>query len=234
METQLYFWKPLMEKFKSELSLVETYYDRTRVQFSDIEGEAQRYADHVYSSSFADEDTDPSVVAEQSWEIGLDQYNRLNIMKVDHLLMTISMLYHMWEQQVVKFALKETDGRIDYQGRSLEYREAKAIFEAHEVDIEKTNSWQKIKELKCLVNTIKHGEGQSSRRLRKMRPDFFSFSGLETMSYNVSVLTDGYSLQITEDELYSYVASTKHFWDEMPERAYSDVDTIINKLNTNK
>jgi hypothetical protein len=55
----------------------------------------------------------------------------------------------------------------------MEYKDIQKIFELHGVKITDTKSWKKIKELKLLVNTIKHGDGESADRLRKLRPDFF-------------------------------------------------------------
>ena len=45
-----------------------------------------------------------------------------------------------------------------------------------------------------------------------------------------SVLLDEYSLQVSEGDLYSYIEAAKEFWDEMPERAYSDTETLIEEF----
>ncbi|HHY08262.1 MAG TPA: hypothetical protein GX530_07025 [Corynebacteriales bacterium] len=48
-----------------------------------------------------------------------------------------------------------------------------------------------------------------------------------TLKLSGSVLLDEYSLQVKESDLLDYLKATKNFWDEMPERAFSDADTII-------
>jgi len=53
---------------------------------------------------------------------------------------------------------------------------------------------------------------------------------LNTLELCGSVLLDEYSLQVKESDLLDYIESTKKFWDEMTERAYSDDDTIIEAL----
>ncbi|GAH00512.1 unnamed protein product, partial [marine sediment metagenome] len=46
-----------------------------------------------------------------------------------------------------------------------------------------------------------------------------------------AVLLDENSLQVKESDLNVYIKAIKSFWDEMPERAYSDVNTIVDELN---
>jgi hypothetical protein len=100
------------------------------------------------------------------------------------------------------------------------------------VDITGTDSWRKLKELKALVNTIKHGEGDSADKLRKLRPDFFKLEPdvltTDTLELHGAVLFEYFSLQAKESDLYDYITAAKNFWDEMPERAYTDTEKIIN------
>ncbi|AST57750.1 hypothetical protein Thert_01756 [Thermoanaerobacterium thermosaccharolyticum] len=237
MQTQLYFWKPLIEKYKEELSLVEKYYIRTNDCFNNIEKEAEDYANSLYRRYPATEDTDPTAVAEWAFEKGIEMYETLSIMKSNHLLMTISMLYHIWEQQLIKFTINELEHYLEFDKKSLEFEEVQKIFELHGVDITKTEVWKKIRELKALVNTIKHGDGYSADKLRKIRPDFFEadvIKGTDTLELYGAVLLDEYSLQVNESDLFEYINAVKSFWDEMPERAFSDVDTIINTFTLKK
>ncbi|WP_027364123.1 hypothetical protein [Desulfotruncus alcoholivorax] len=59
---------------------------------------------------------------------------------------------------------------------SLYFNEVKECFKFHNnYDIESMKCWEKIKELRLLVNVIKHAEGKSADRLRKIRPDYFKW-----------------------------------------------------------
>lgn len=105
----------------------------------------------------------------------------------------------------------------------------------HGIKIEDKNSWKKLRELKALVNTIKHGDGDSANKLRKIRPDFFKIDFLkntDTLELHESVLLDEYSLQVNEVDFIDYLNATKEFWDEMPERAYANIDCVLEKLNS--
>lgn len=226
-----------MEKFKKELSMVEDYFNRTKPIFDNIEKEAYDYAHSLYSSYPVDEYTDLFSVAEAANEEGMEFYDTLKTMKSNHLLMTISMLYQIWEQQLIKFTIQEMERYLEFNYRALCFGEAKKIFELHGVRFDNTKSWKKIKELRLLVNTIKHGDGVSAKKLRKIRTDFFEYDvikGTDTLQLAGAVLLDSYSLQVKEKDLNDYLEATKNFWSEMPEKAYSDIETIIHAFEENK
>jgi hypothetical protein len=242
MQTQLYFWKPLMKKHKQELSLVEYYFNKTKVQFENIEKEANSHAEEIFSA-FSNENIDSFTAAEWATEKGMEMYETLSIIKLNHLLMTISMLYHIWEQQLVRFTIRELRHYLTFREKALSYKEVQKVFQLHGVNIIDTMSWGKIQELKSLSNTIKHGDGDSAAKLRKIRPDFFrrnvisdldDIDEIDSLEMGGSVLLDQYSLQVNEQDLYTYINATRDFWDEMPERAYANVDIVIETLNSKK
>lgn len=227
----------MIEDYQKDISLIGEYYKRTLVVFSDIDKEVEKYAEELYENFHGTEDTDPASVAEWAQNESIKKYQTLSIMKSNHLLMTISMLYHVWEQQLIKFTIHELQHYIKFDKKAMSFSDVQLIFRLHGVDILERESWSKLRELKCLVNTIKHGDGESADKLRKIRPDFFCFPDIfginketDTLDLCGSVLLDEYSLQISEHDLYAYIEATKKFWDEMPERAYSDTKTIIEEF----
>ncbi|SYX86924.1 hypothetical protein [Paenibacillus alvei] len=148
--------------------------------------------------------------------------------------MTISLLYHTWEQQLIKFTISELSHDIHFPKKALHFGHVQSVFQLHGVSITKTNAWKKIRELKQLTNTIKHGDGDSADKLRKLRPDFFQsefFNDTDTLELLGSVLLDGYTLKVKDDDFLDYVNSTISFWDEMPERAYADIDSVLEAIN---
>ncbi len=222
-----------MIQYQNDLSLIEDYYKRTIIVFSDIEKEAQQHSQLLYENYPGSEYTDPASVAEWAEMEGFEKYEALALMKVNHLLMTFTMLYHLWEQQLIKFALHELSHYLTFEKKSAAFSDVQTIFKLHGIDIDKTELWTKIRELKFLANTIKHGDGESADKLRKIRPDFFSWEVIgsdDTLKFSGSVLLENYSLQVSEKDLYAYIEATKNFWDEMPERAYSDTEKIIEEF----
>lgn len=242
METYLYFWKPQMEEYQRGLSLVEDYYRRTAAVFEDIEKEADEYAEQLFENYPGTEDTDPASVADRANQKRLEKYEALTLMKSNHLLMTISMLYHMWEQQLIGFTIREMKQFISFERKDLSLAHVQIIFRLHEVDILKTEAWTKLRELKALVNTIKHGDGDSADKLRKIRPDFFNvhifdgselhiFEETDTLEICESTLSDGFALQVSEEDLHDYINAAKGFWDEFPEMAHSNKELLLKELN---
>jgi len=103
LKTQLYFWGPLMEVYKKELSLVTDYYNRTKHQFANIEKEVEDYIDSLYDNYPGNEDTDPASVADWAQDQGEIMHDTLLTMKSNHLLMAVVMLYNIWDQQLARF-----------------------------------------------------------------------------------------------------------------------------------
>lgn len=231
-----------MEEYQRELSLVEDYYRRTAAVFEDIEDEAEKYGEQLFENYPATEDTDPGSVAEWVEQKKFDKYLTLRLMKSNHLLMTVSMLYHMWEQQLVRFTIREMKYHIPFREKEIPFEHVLVIFRLHNVDILKTRAWVKLHELKSLVNTVKHGDGNSADKLRKIRPDFFELDILkkselqtikktDTLELYESVFFDEYALQVSETDLYAYVNAAKGFWDEFPERVFSETELLLKELN---
>jgi hypothetical protein len=230
MQTQLNFWKPQIVKYQDALSLVGDYYTRTIAVFSSIEEEATQHSQQLYENYSGSENTDPAQVAEWAEMEGFEKYEALTLMRTNHLLMTFTMLYHLWEQQLINFTLHELSRYLTFGKKRADFPDIQMIFKLHGIDIDKTKSWTKIRELKFLANTIKHGDGNSADKLRKIRPDFFTWEVIgtdDTLEFSGSVLLNNYSLQTSEKDLYAYIEATKNFWDEMPETAYSDAEKII-------
>jgi len=205
----------------------------TRVLFHEIESEAEDYADRVFHEYPAAEDTDPSDVAQWAMEEGIELYDSLSIMKSNHLLMTVTMLFHMWEQQLICFTIRELTTYTKLGKKVFSWRDVKDILCLYGIRIEETEVWPKIRELRVLANTVKHGDGHSARDLREIRPDFFAsvmLPNTDTLELSGSVLLDAYSLHVSDCDLFDYVEATKGFWDEMPERALADLDSVIKVL----
>ncbi|PGT57935.1 hypothetical protein [Bacillus thuringiensis] len=231
MEIQLYFYKPMMLSYMNELESVATYYRKAQSAFEFSEEDVQREVVEILSNANIPEDTDPDAIAETMEVMEVELYESHLMMKSNHLFITISMLAHMWEQQIIKFVKKELYDSSGKNFSGLSYQHAKEVIETCGVEITNRSSWKKIKELRHLVNTIKHAEGYSAKELRKLRPDFFATSGFskddifDILELNGSVLLNPYSLNVSESDLTDYIQATKEFWGEMPEKAFFNLRT---------
>lgn len=54
-------------------------------------------------------------------------YETLSVMKLNRLLMAVSMLYHTWEQQLIKFTINELlQNNIELTPKILSYKALKS------------------------------------------------------------------------------------------------------------
>ena len=90
------------------------------------------------------------------------------------------------------------------------------------IHITEFSSWPKIDELRLVANTAKHGEGDSSHKLREIRPDMFQnphISGFsEFISGSASQVFQplvGEGLYVTVQDIRDYRDHLVRFWSEL-------------------
>lgn len=101
---------------------------------------------------------------------------------------------------------------------------SKEVFEWHQQPFENLMCWPKIKELRTLVNVIKHAEGYSEQDLRTIRPDYFEQQignqKYDLLSlYHSTLLNE--TLLVKDKDFVDYYNALVEFWNELPERMYS-------------
>lgn len=234
MRLQLYLWDGLRKDMKKDLTYIrELYFEKIEPVFADAEIEAEAYTqqlwDNAMSTSCYGEDCEPdfSSIAEACQEAGVERYEILSLMRYRNLGMWLSCMCQVWEQQIIRFVKREVenDGLIEFT-KEVDFNEAKECFKFHNYDIESMKCWEKIKELRLLVNVIKHAEGNSADRLRKIRPDYFEWDKRmgyddDKLKFHKTTLLEE-TLNITNEDFDSYYNILVSFWDELPERMYSE------------
>ena len=136
----------------------------------------------------------------------------------------------VWEQQLFSFVYQEAISEgMEYDEPGLEkgFVFSKEVFKWHQQQFENMVCWPKIKELRALVNVIKHSEGESEKKLRKMRPDYFELDSeigkYDLLSLYHSTLLEA-TLQIKDKDFIDYYDALTAFWSELPERMYTKSD----------
>ncbi|MDR2733508.1 MAG: hypothetical protein LBC99_02550 [Spirochaetota bacterium] len=234
----LYLYRALRERFIEDLTVIETlFFEEIYPVFANIEEEAQAIAKKTLNDVMRSyppdaDDLDPDM-EEAIMEIFEGRCELLSLMRYRTLAMWIMCLCQAWEQQLIKFVVIETknDGLFDTRDDRAVYGPAdlrkgfcfvKRVFSDHGVDFESLESWQKISELRHLVNTLKHAEGSSAHELRKLRPDYFDWdgrtspNGLDSLELFGSTLLDE-TLKIKPQDFRDYRAALEIFWNELPE-----------------
>ena len=95
-----------------------------------------------------------------------------------------------------------------------------------DINLRQLPAWHKIRELECVANTVKHGEGPSATKLRKIRPDLFEHPVTRTIlpksSWN-AVQEDPLELRsplagdlyITKEQFAEFAGTTEKFLREI-------------------
>ncbi|MCL2865811.1 MAG: hypothetical protein FWE25_09755 [Lachnospiraceae bacterium] len=216
-KTVLFLCERQREGFKSDLSNIkELFFERVYPPFSKAELEAEQLRDEMWNDinckTVSDENVsfDPSEFIDFIQEQAYSKYEILNLMRYRTLGMWISCMCQVWEQQLYTFIVQEERHMGSKFLDSVKKRGfgfVKDVFELHGQNLDNMKSWKKLNELRLLVNVIKHSEGDSEKKLRKLRPDYFQYNdGVDNIDllklFNSTLLET--TLQINEKDFIDY------------------------------
>lgn len=229
------FWERFIRnQFIHQVTIfVENIENRLLPTFDDIENEAEKVTeqewDKLCSSCFSP-DIDPSDLAEKARDAGVDHYMMLSGVKQALLNVSVTTLYHLFEQQLLFFLRREVlhpSGENDIN--LIKITVFKDRFLQHNIDIERFSSWPTINELRLVANTVKHAEGKSAIELHKLRPDLFinpifkkQKFGLRGNYRRLYMPLAGEDLYITQEYLEEYRNAIVKFWDELITAMYKN------------
>lgn len=231
MKSQLYVPEVTRRYLQSQISsFVEIYFQKLLPVFRDIEKDADKRANDFYNEFMNqpsyDDSIDPASIAEKALNIGIEHYSYLKLGKYHLTAIWHAMLYQLWEQQLRSFLFREISHvkKIDFKGFCKDFGEITDELKFHNVDIKSFSCWAKIDELRELCNVIKHGDGRALNRLRKINPSLFKKGSVIAIDlvelYKTSLLEE--TLNLNETTLQDYKDALLSFWEEIPERNYSN------------
>ncbi|MCX5903213.1 MAG: hypothetical protein NTV89_07020 [Proteobacteria bacterium] len=230
MKSQLYLYPQLRNILKGQiLSFSKTFNERLFPAFNNIENEAEEYTEKIYEKfceNCFSEYVDLADLADSAMDKGVAYYSELNLVHYSFTAMSISSLYHLWEQQVRKFLFDEMRHtyKLDFKTFCVHgITEIKEFFKHHNIDLETLSVWDKIDELRLLCNVIKHGDGKSADELKSKNSNLFRESFLSeefTLPLDTTLLEE--NLIINQLLFNEYAGILSCFWEELPERCYSD------------
>jgi hypothetical protein len=133
-------------------------------------------------------------------------------------------LHHAFEQQFLFFHKEElVPYDLQHDKSQLKIAKAKVALADRNIDIASFESWDTLNELRLVANTVKHAEGDSSEKLRRIRPDLFedpqikkfSLEGWPRTSSPIYLPMVGEDLFVTVDDLNQYRDAIVGFWREL-------------------
>lgn len=227
---QLYLDREQRQRCIDELKdLKELFEERVLPTFASPEEEAiMCYEQLIQNVPELNSDTGNGIetLYGPSFDWAYDRYVLLATMEYRTLAMWISCLCQVWEQQLYRFILREfvsDEVCSNKQMLELSFKKITELFGWYGVRFSDMKSWNKVCELRTLVNVFKHGRGNSEKRLRKLRPDYF-FLNIEAENIDVMALSNTSllepTLQIRKNDFDDYYNALVSFWEELPERAF--------------
>lgn len=232
------FWGPWIRRnYIGEIeSLRATLLDRMLPALPDAEEEADVHTKGMWEWAIAQpsvSNDDPGMWVEWAQDQGLERYERLRNMRQAIQNMGTVMLWHLLEQQMLSFHLRQVVSIGEEQEircnpathKNLHnLKKFKERLKQKGCDVTHLPSWQKVDELRLIANTVKHASGDSARSLYKTRPDLFMWPGAENISQRLTpYLPDverpagGEDLYVTEADLRLYFTTSAEFWTELCE-----------------
>ena len=214
-KSEMYLHKGERRIFKNQLTgMRDMYFEKISPIFEDPEGQAKQYEEKLL------EETTEAI--EDIYLLPFRRYLLIDAMEYRTLCMWLSCLRQVWEQQIFRYAEKEAtkNSLLGLPKPKNSINGMKEYFLKFDVSFGKMPCWSKIEELGLLVNVLKHAEGQSADKLRKLRPDYFKIKnpiGIEDSlkCYNSALIER--TLNITNDDFEKYYNSLIEFWDRIPE-----------------
>lgn len=175
----------------------QTIIHRLYSSFDSIEEESKTIEKLAYeksSKSFNPDTMDESHGMEEAYHEGVNHYIVHTQMKQEFLNSSITWLFHQFEKDCTRI-FGTGDGN-----------EKKRILGDFGIDTSGSSLWAICNnELRLLANTIKHGEGGSSKELKTLRPELFKKTIFDVSEHEIKT-----SIKDVE----CYVSFLLQFWEE--------------------
>ena len=205
----------------------------TRDVLSGFEG-LERRADAVSEAEYArlgscsgsSDDENFGQAAEAAYEAGIDFYLMMSEFRQGTVNLLAVGLFHLFEQQLQHIS---KDGLF----RGLPPLDDSKLAKAEEwfrthlgIELESFQGWDLIEgELRLVVNTIKHGDGPSASRLRKINPKLFEDPSVSNFDHfewlkrpefsHIEMPLTGNSIYVSEEQLQTYALATQQVFEEL-------------------
>lgn len=140
------------------------------------------------------------------WDKTLLSWNLVEI-QYRMLLTFICLICQMFEQFLIDIIIEKLNLK-----KGLYFNNAKDKFKEYGFNYENLNSWEKIKELRLLVNVIKHADGESKNKLQAIKPSYFYNNANDMIKNTINDM----KLNIEAKDFFEYCTAIMEFINDMP------------------
>ena len=175
------FWiSAFQSEFVPEINAIVDVLEKRllpNIEEEEIEAESGRITEEEWERFMSMPGTgeeDPADFADKAENAGISHYQLMNGIRQGMLNLFAAALYHAFEQQVMFFHRKNVL-HLDEENDPKLFKMSvfQSRLEKFGINIKNFSSWPKIDELRWVANAVKHAEGDSSHKLREIRPDMF-------------------------------------------------------------
>ena len=175
------FWISILQtEFVPQLNAIVNALEKRllpNLEEKKIEAESDRIVEEDWErfmSMPATGNEDPSYFADRAENAGIAHYTLMYGIRQGMLNWFVAALYHAFDQQVMFFHRKNVLHLCEENDpNKFKWPVFQSRLKKYGIDIKNFASWSKIDELRLVANTVKHAEGNSSYKLREIRPDLF-------------------------------------------------------------
>lgn len=210
---------------------------RLTAQFSDpqkLEVEADQLAEDWLAKAsrhFNPDRHDPAAFYEQAHDESIDFYFALDNLGNTARLALIAGMYHQWERDLKKW-LTSRDGTAYWGGGKVlqdaiwraDFGKLFELFEGAGLFTSPSPIKDKLDTCRLVVNTYKHGSGQSEANLLVKRPELFDRYGIRSQDAGMPWSTQGdyEDLYVGDNHIDEFSAAIVAFWKAIPENVSAE------------
>jgi len=191
----------------------DAFYNRILPAFSQIEKEAEAASEqeHTRLSSRAGPDSDEAQIAEKAYFHGVDLYLTTRATTQGVVNLMVAGLYHLFEQHAQRVLMIST-GKYTKDCTDLVGKVLKSLG-VEQDELEKSGCLKTIQELRFVANTVKHGEGDSCKKLHELRPALFEMGlDIDGMNRIPAHPMTGEGLYLKQEDFERYANGLLSFW----------------------
>jgi len=178
------------------------------------------------------EDSDASWPAETSFQLAFEYYEGLSRVRQSLLNLFPVLLYHAWEQQLLSFFRQEVLEPEDSNKHGLlKLTVVQERMERIGIELGSLPTWSVLDELRLVANTVKHADGSSAEKLKRLRPELFTAPSASEIVGKLGwkippthAPLSGDDLFVTWPHVRAYGAATVDFWAELSQAWPESVD----------
>lgn len=232
MELQLYLWSSERALFlERHAFFVEQFQARVVAQFSDIEGDANRFMNSEFErlrSILDDGSRDDGDVADMALSQGTGFYSLLSDMREAVILGGLASLYHAWEKELRGFLERELRHYTNAKSAvSLAWGAdivgAFDLLKEFGWDVRAEAFFSDLDAFRLIVNVYKHGKARALKTLANRYPEFMDIPKVFAEEATDLEALDYEWLKVSAEQFDRLVSSIREFWVAFPERSFAVV-----------